>query len=439
MPPRRREPTPDNSEALILTMGNDELHVRNFEELNETERLIEQDVHELNALALFGAINRKEFILAHPDTLKKQGGNAARSLTSIKEQRDELVAQARTHFEMSAGYDHRRVQLVAANQPTDELDREAKRAWNTFQIWYRKPQSADARTRRIRELRTEVKYLRSNENRDQGLRPHLSDGERKLALEPVLDTRERLIALRDDPRARFMPTTHREKNVMLAWLDYLDNPDYPLGINNQLLEVFNHQAGRGVTSETYAKRELPDRTVRTIVYELHDYWTNANISLATLTDLEKVVDECVNPNVTLAEEAGDHPGLRALIRFRDLERWREQDKKPKGVRDPLVTKEDRRPHTDDQKNKTVEDIYTRRVADPEIMEYIAEEADGITIKEARGLIQRAVADQENRQLFLLRRLEDIASPREQQRYRSAAQLAGRLVTTNRIAPLEQTA
>src|SRR5690606_25709107 len=89
----------------------------------------------------------------------------------------------------------------------------------------------------------------SSANRKNGLRPH--------APEAMDSTTERLAAIKGDPRAGFYPKTNSEKVLVLSWLDYLDNPEKPLGIVNQLREVFVRSQGFKPRKTTAPESDSP--------------------------------------------------------------------------------------------------------------------------------------------------------------------------------------
>lgn len=216
-----------------------------------------------------------------------------------------------------------------------------------------------------------------------------------------LTTTQKLQALRDDPRAGFLPASHAEKTKALAFLDYMDNPVYPANIAHQFQEVFLRQ---------YKKLDLPREaaaaTLTSIGFELGDYFLQARKQALALTDLAARIDECPNPNVTLVEELGDsHPAYAALVRYLDILPVREKGTQitPK---DPLRTKENRGPQLFEGKNKTVEDSYTAETPVPAVRERIVERVHTLTIGELRSASKAAAANEQKRSAFWAARLYD---------------------------------
>lgn len=232
---------------------------------------------------------------------------------------------------------------------------------------------------------------------------------------PMPEAKDRLLAILDDPRAGFMPSTHREKNAILAYLDYLDNhEEYPFGIANQFLEVFTHRqkssGGRGNILE--ARRSLIS-----LAYELGDYYENATAQTAALADLQARINDCPNPNVSLQEEVGtSHPGYGALIGYIDTMELLKKGEisGPHNEFSVLHDSEDRPDaepipvEVDLDKHKTVEDPYTTQEPDDIVAKRIADKVRTMTIGELRTVVGEARANQEARALFMRSRLEELS-------------------------------
>lgn len=434
MPPRQRI-SPGQEELIVAHEQAALLHVRDFEALSEGDIVIERDLHQLNALSLFGAINQKEFLLGHPETLERYGKNAETVRKGVVAQRQELEAAAQGEFYESIRFSESRGRLQAAGQSTDELERQARRQWTIFQARYRSPHRVQERNEYARSLRAEIHDFQSRTNRAAETRPHLNDRERTARQLPKLSSRERLVALQEDPRAGFLPTMNREKTLAMAWLDYLDNPEYPLGVTNQLLEVFNHQ--RHYRGNSQYGSALQGRTMASILYEVHDYWINAVESLRALEMAEVTLTECLNPTVPLTEDLADSPALPIIVRYRDLAQLRSTGAVSAPVKDPLRTYEDRRAHSDPDKNKTLEDAYTRLALEPAMANYIDAQAQKITIGETRQIIRAVIADQTARAAFWADRLTDLTAAPDS-RLLHVKDLARRLVGHSaKITPITQ--
>ena len=262
-------------------------------------------------------------------------------------------------------------------------------------------------------------WPQTKRNREEGLRPHLTTprkiGDRKPTAEDYkMETRERLMSIKDDPRAGGLPTTRQETNMTISFLDYLDNPDYPFRVSNQFLEVFN----RSQSLRRRARNEglSSSRGPTSITHEIGDYLTNAIVSRLALEKLEIALFEAVNLRVRVGEEEdlmdpSLRPGLIALVRYIDILNFMQ---KGRGIvlSDPMVTKTDRwdRRQTGTEKDKTVEDSYTRSKQKEPIKDKIDTAIENMTVGEARKHIADAISDQVKREGLNRQFLEIIATP-----------------------------
>ncbi len=275
-----------------------------------------------------------------------------------------------------------------------------------------------------RQLVNTVRVLQEDRhtlyNRTEGKRPHqvLPKNGPRTETERKLDTPGRLRAILGDPRAGFLPTTHREKNQVVSYLDYLDNPEYPFGVNNQLLEIFNKSQSLLTKQKIkrVAEEELIDseRGPESVVYELGNYLMNASDSRRALEELEILLIEMPNTRVTLFEEHENadldlkHPGLAALIRYRELvEYLKTGEASIPG--DPLRTKEHILKSKGPGKHKDVGDRYTAYHRPDKMEDYIYAEVARTTVGRARMLIGPAIVDQTRRENFMTELLKSIAT------------------------------
>ena len=431
---------PGQEELLVTNPETGDIIVRDLG-IELAVNLEERRLHLLNSLALFGPIAQRETFYSYQQTIAEEryGARAPQVLEGSRRNRDAMVAEAKQEFGQAIGY----YAVVGSAHLFPDFDleaykKQAERQWTVFQARYRSPDKAAVRRDYKLELQrarrtNEVNREQAAFNRAHDLRPHISekDSQRLKHLTgkeyPVLSTRERLQAIYDDPRAGFLPTTHREKNTIMTYLDYLDNPEYPLGVTNQLFEVFIHQQRLDKPKSTDSPEQrlekrsrsrnglqMATRSMESITYELGDYLENARHSVAALRELKQFLGEPISPTVAIGEEVPfSEYGLRALIRYRDLARYRDKNELPKGLKDPLRTKEDRIRHesqrnaADSGPNKTVEDLYTRNTPDTLTDVYLEEAAATMTIKQARGLINEAISDQQVRFAFFERELRGI--------------------------------
>lgn len=455
--PRNPDQSQPGQEALII--ANPETGDFAVRDLGEelAVNLEERRLHLLNALSLFSAINQRENFYSYQETAAqyRYKDRAEQVLEGSRRNRDSMVAEAKQEFGYAIGY----YAVAGGAHLFPEFDmagykKQAERQWMQFQARYRSSDKSVARRDYKLELRQqhydETNRRQTEFNRAHDLRPHISDKDSKRIRQetgkeyPILSTRERLQAIYDDSRAAFLPTTNREKNTVMTYLDYLDNPDYPLGVTNQLFEVFIHQQrlDKPKFTDTPEKRaekrsrdrdglRMATRALESITYELGDYMENARHSAQSLIELREFLWQPLSPRLAIGEEVPEtEHGLRALIRYRDLARYRDKNEPPHRLgMDLLLTKENRirkeaeRTAADTGPNKTVEDIYTRSVQDPTVDGYIAETAESMTVKQARRLIDEAISDQQARFGFYQRELQGIAERAPQAHALTVARIA----------------
>lgn len=436
-----RDPEQTRVEQDALIIANPEsgqFTVHDFE-ANGVVDLTESRLHLLNTLALFGAINQRENFYRYQKSVAQEryGENADRVLEGAKRNSQEMALLAQEEFYRAIGRD---VVIAASEQDYPEFDfsayeRDAKRQWTSFQARYRREVHSSARHELMKSLRAGVLIDVSQDHRENESRPFIGNKEQKVARKsdgqeyPLLSSRERLQALQDDPRAGFLPKNDREKIKCYTYLDYLDNPKYPLGISNQFIEIFIHQQkGRNIE-----KLATAQRSVVSVTHELHDHWQDAQRSIGALTKLYEDLDGA-NPRLGLLEDVpADHPGIAVLVRYRDLAVLCDTGRKPETIMNPLRVVEDRRPHADPTKNKTVGDLYTSPAKPPQMDEYIADEAKHMKIAEVRRLLKDALADERAREVFLSDRMGDLAEGAPDRRSFLVRQLAGRLISETQQA------
>jgi hypothetical protein len=227
----------------------------------------------------------------------------------------------------------------------------------------------------------------------------------------LADTKRKLIGLRDDTRAGFLPTTHTEKNQGFELLDYMGNPKYPSGANRRLEEIFIHQQ-KVARSQGRGGRDIYDMardSVRSVLNEWGDHLHGAIQSHDELTELKELLNSGFRPDLSLIEvtepDGAKTYDYNALVRFANLKAYREGKPLP---HDPLRTRQDRSVvHPD--KNKIIEDDYTAVGNLSDIQSYIDEAAATLSVKSGRELIDEAITDQATRRLFWYRALKSIDS------------------------------
>jgi hypothetical protein len=219
-----------------------------------------------------------------------------------------------------------------------------------------------------------------------------------------LDTREKLLALRDDPNAGFLPFTDAEKTMGSEMLDYLGNKAaYPAGLGNRLQEIFLRQKGVGGI-------DMAKRALISVAFEYGDFALNAQAQLAALRDLQdEFKDDHFNPGVTLAEDFPEgHPGIAPLVRFNDILMLRQEGVQVttfnplKGIERRTVKANS----TDTLQHKVIEDRYTTPETPEEVAYRIDSFSESTRIATVRPLVDAAVANEQARFDFWTARLRD---------------------------------
>lgn len=402
-------------EALITSAPlTTEVHIRDFSDQAPAVSLVEHHLQQIHALNLFSTIHEKEWMIGHPDVVvKRYPKNHAKILQTLTQERLALVEEAKTEFFRSLGY--YAVQEAGWMDNMPDYTKDTEHRWTLFQARYRSVPKGPARYQEIDRLLAELKNFNNDRtayNRSHGLRPHAPDKavvrrsiEDKKPVARPLPTRERLIAIQEDPRAGYLPANNREKNTVLAWLDYFDNPEYPLGIGNQLLEVLVHQQKKRTHLEGV-------RAVESIAWELGDYLKDAvkgyNATSKFIEDMEGVA-----PTAKIADvDDIDEEAMRYIIRYEAVDLVLRGRAHP-GVRDVLLAKEKRWVNggSDPGKHKEVHNHFT---APDEIRPRATEQYidDRWVEMSVRSAVKFATANMQNDRVrigFMLRCFSDITS------------------------------
>lgn len=246
-------------------------------------------------------------------------------------------------------------------------------------------------------------------------------------LEPELArTKDKLIGLRDDSRAGFLPTTHTEKNQAFELLDYMSTKEGP---TKRLYEIFRHQQKDGI-KKGLKRNDIYTYSidaVRAVTQEWGDHLHNAMKSHDELVRLKDLLDSGINPRISTMEavedEADQQYDYNTLVRFTNLKSLRDG---AAFAFDPLRTRQDRSIlHPD--KNKIVEDVHTAVGSTIEIQHFVDEVAAELSVKDSRQLVHEAIADQAARRLFWYRALKAVVDYEEdgfQEQARRALQTSG---------------
>jgi hypothetical protein len=408
-----------NQEPMIVASEEGHLQVRDFQsEATMSVDLIESTLHLENTIRIIGRISRNSGIDPAMHTAERERiiafygeRGADRVASGAAAKIPEMQLQAKWEFARAFG----RFAMEDAGMDAETAKQMTREEYELFDSEFAGPVKEPERKAFLKKLKNRVLVIQQGvtlRNRTAGNRPHKRDAE--IAAESTEDrpafmpsVQDRLRALHEDERAGFLPSTHQEKNVVLSWLDYLDNPKYPLGVITQLGGVMGSQ--RKLREHNKSINQM--RGILSIVYEVGDYYSNAVHSLEVLRGLEGKIRACPNPAVTLREEIGEaHPGYAPLIRFLDLAQLRETGNVGGLQRDPLRTREDRWADGGSGKHKDVEDQYTAKILKPAFSKRIAKRIDTLTVGELRMSISEAIGDQEKRRAFHEQRLIEIASP-----------------------------
>lgn len=378
--------------------------------------LVARNLHLINVIDTIGHIAQLEGLEIKATTQRGQDKLANRYglgidavLHNVSASRTKLFNKVRWEFARADGMFAR---IDAELQTPEEAKAQTKADLKLFMRQYGNLRNGPERGIYRAQLVNEIESLqdeRTVENREQHARPHIPDYKRT----ETLTDQERLQAISADPRAGFLPTTHTEKTTVLAYLDYMDNPDYPLGVRNQTLEIggYHHKKANKPGANWKVGRENAIQAAWSKTYELGDFLYDAHTQLGALKELQ---EELVNPKLTLCEAVGaEHIAYAALTRFIDLSRLRDKGEKPSGLpHHPLHPfRNESSPDLSeyDHKNKIIEDPYTHQKTDPEFVDRIQKMPHTLTVKEARKPLNAAIDDAERRRLFMLGRLHEFAA------------------------------
>jgi len=413
---REKAPQTTGQESLIIAEPlTGEFAIHDFGENWPAVSLKEHYLQQIHVLNMFSTLHEKEALIRDPNKLKRQYPKAhVEVLAAIRNQWQQLQEEAKTEFFRSLGY----YAVKDSGQVNDEelapYTKDAQRRWSLFQARYRSVPKAPARYAEIERLVAEVKDTvegRTLYNRTHELRPHASDKKKvrrnledeQPAVRP-LTTRERLIALQEDPRAGYIPANNREKNTLLAWLDYFDNPKWPLGIGNQLFEVLVHQQKERTHLDGI-------RAVESITWEVGDYLADAVMGYELLTRLHENL-EGILPSAQLTKVEGLEPeALAYLFRFEAIERLLQTDSMDSSLSDPLLVTEDRwvKGGIDPGKHKTVYSHFNApdNVRPANTDEYIYARQATMSVARACRLLKKAIPNEYTRAAVMIRCLADI--------------------------------
>lgn len=301
--------------------------------------------------------------------------------------------------------------------PVNVEDVDFKDAFSVFTQKYgvgANPEDTQRRRGRRDQLRKNLKQIRQipGDLEKQTYEPVAEDEPATLPpavqkqAEPVAKTYDKLIGLKDDGWAGFLPKTHTEKNQAYEILDYMNLQKYPTGVNKRLDEIARHQQKLAQEKGLRGRDiyEYGREAVVSVLNEWGDHLQNAIRSHEQLSQLQQQLDSGISPRISTHEatepEDGQTFDYNALVRFVHLKALREG--KPFAF-DPLRTREDRSV-IDEEKNKVIEDDYTAVGSLSEIQHFIDEAAQTLDVKDSRVLVREALEDEASRRLFWYRAL-----------------------------------
>ncbi len=429
----------DQGELIIVSDSVDEMQPIELQSGLVNNR-IEQKLYLINALAdLSGARMREGFEVVGEtaDVQARYGEHTATVVEGARRIRAQLLESAEDNFKKASKFHETTAAQKAGSWVVDKVHKHPYFLHRVMYSGFLKDfyLGQDFRTRAgyraqlladISQMRSwsQVEHEVTEFNREHNLRPHQPTSEPIPAEATTterrtlntLESRERLLAILYDPRAGFFPATHREKNQALTFLDYLDNPAYPAGTVDQLIEVYVH-AKRRLTPEEEstkkfkAKDDEAIRTIESLIWETGDYLADAAQAFRLLSELKTATGK-VSPHVTLAEELGsEHPAIPYLVQYDDQETFIEEGGVPRLRRNPWRTAEERwvpKAHAlAPGKHKTVHSQYARPDRTPAFQKHIDRRAHELTFGEARDIVEPAIESALRRAYFQWQRMHDV--------------------------------
>jgi|GEM_PF-2137493 len=391
------------------------------EVLSEIEP-IERSFHLLNCLNALAAVNMRVGLQKagiHALGLESYGGHRGNVVAGAGRNAKRILTEAKQHFARACDLDG-----LLADDPDHEpeIKRGVRRAFERFTTQYGVDhiQLDKARRQLRRHIKTGVETKEidvittiTKLNREQNFRPYQEDISDELETtdedSKKLKYRNRLEVLRFDPRAGFLPTTRAELNTVVAYLDYLDNPDYPLGVTDQLFEVVSHQQ----KIDGFAAAE-GHRAAESITWEIGDHAIDAALATTSLKQLAQDI-EVTNPELKLVdvdEVGANNPALAYVFQYFDLLEFIREGKVAGLNRDPARTRPQRYLDQDGRevqgmvpgKHKRIYSPYTRPDRTKDFEKHYLRQLNSLTIRDLRLTLPDIIANHERRLEFMLARL-----------------------------------
>lgn len=440
--------SPDQPELFIAYKDIESVRSEALADGDIADAAIEPHVLMLNALGNLREVSRLNHYVNESLAQQEPGDDAGEAkIATAKAKRGQQAAEAKTSFDQS-------IELLKMQQVTEEdLKELGIDSFSSFIKHYHGPRKHSANialarlveaeavrlrdepvqitletTSEVLDIQGDPEYDVSLTNRAFGLRPH--------EITRMDSTADRLRAIKEDKRAGFYPKTNAEKVQVLSWLDYLDNPKKPLGIVNQLKEVFNKSQGFKTrkfldpeTGETYKKQKhfgllFGIRALESITWEVGDYLLTAESSHHALTQLKMAADQDQLPKLRVADEFPDgHDGLVPFIQYRDIKEFANRERVAGLETDPLMVRQfppsSKRPKDDATpgKRKTIYTQYNRPDMLPDVEGHISAQLQKLTMADIRLGIDEAIKDAQRQVAFHTRRLDDIVASLDGKRYK----------------------
>ncbi len=393
---------PGQESLIVVAEQSKQLVARDFnlpEDPNAgpSVNLIERNLRLQNVISYLAEIDMKHGFLSFDEPARRSYGERAQQVrANVENQLPRLKTAAKKEFAQATGF----YAMIEAGVNPDRAKEDAQSDFSDFLKSFYGARHYTAAQAFRRKLAHNVEVLQGKEV----TAPSVPEKPAKPASTSELESLERLErmrVIREDSRAGFFPATAQERTATLTYLDYLKNTAYPNGINNQFMEVFVHQQKHG-----HGWR-AGKRALESIVYEMGDFLDNAMASHTALIDLERLVNECPNPHVTLADEVGaEHPAYAPLARFIDLKNAVEAGEA--SILDRAMrTRERRWAREGEGKHKAIEDQYTAKEPKETFTKRISKLAEALTVNVARRELADAISNEERRAAFWMTILKDV--------------------------------
>lgn len=443
---------PNQGEMLVLSGHSDQVVTKEFyDDPSGLQLEIEKKLHMQNVLSATFKVNMLRPFVSNDEIayLEYGEGEAPKVLTGAAINLRNYITSAKHEFAMATGHYDR----IKDGEDPEQVKNDTRAKYSDFLKKYAGARNTKAAHVFRKQLVSEVEALSadadpeayvSEYNRAKELRPyykpveeakssHSDDSEEQAA---QLSNRERLLSFMMDPRAGFVPKHNGELDQMLSWLDYLDNPEYPLGINNQLGEVFGKgrwPRGKSKVKGPWLGDEFGVRAVESIAWKVGDFLLESQARLRALQELGEFVKEEGSPELklfelcnqtdgevglnSLPELFGEHWfGLAAMVQYSDITEYIDTGEVKALAKHPLSTTEDpprsQRPKYSavPGKRKTTLNHYTGgSVADPtgEYGVHIIAKLKQMTVKDARKIITNCIQDVSLENSFMRRRMNEL--------------------------------